>query len=337
MAITVFTLDGKTYTLNHDADGNLDFNNVSSTSVATEQYVYDNYYDKSQIDYKLENIELTPGPQGPQGEKGDAGEQGPPGPQGIQGEQGQEGPQGIQGVQGDPGPQGVQGEQGPQGVQGIQGEKGDKGDPGDTPYIGDNGNWWIGETDTNVPASCGGSIGRDTPIGTVISYMGTSAPDDYLICDGSEYNINDYQNLAAHFAAQFGSSNYFGGNGTTTFSVPDMRNLFLRGYHGNAAEQLSGQIGEKQEATEHPAIVPGTTPNNEPFAWTNFNKKMNSNEDIINMPTSDTQKTLTTGSYGWGGFAADSAIENTGAGNRALSSYTSRPVNMAVLFCIKAI
>ncbi len=26
--------------------------------------------------------------------------------------------------------------------------KGDKGDPGDTPYIGDNGNWWVGDTDT---------------------------------------------------------------------------------------------------------------------------------------------------------------------------------------------
>lgn len=24
---------------------------------------------------------------------------------------------------------------------------------GDTPFIGDNGNWWIGETDTGVPAS----------------------------------------------------------------------------------------------------------------------------------------------------------------------------------------
>ena len=27
-----------------------------------------------------------------------------------------------------------------------------KGDPGDTPYIGANGNWFIGDTDTGVPA-----------------------------------------------------------------------------------------------------------------------------------------------------------------------------------------
>lgn len=30
--------------------------------------------------------------------------------------------------------------------------KGQKGDTGDTPYIGDNGNWWIGDVDTGVSA-----------------------------------------------------------------------------------------------------------------------------------------------------------------------------------------
>ncbi len=41
------------------------------------------------------------------------------------------------------------------GAQGEKGEKGDKGDTGEsgqTPYIGTNGNWWIGETDTGVAA-----------------------------------------------------------------------------------------------------------------------------------------------------------------------------------------
>ena len=38
-------------------------------------------------------------------------------------------------------------------VGGVQGPKGDKGDDGLTPYIGNNGNWWIGDTDTNVRAT----------------------------------------------------------------------------------------------------------------------------------------------------------------------------------------
>ena len=35
---------------------------------------------------------------------------------------------------------------------------------GKTPYIGDNGNWWIGETDTGVPAT--GPAGQDGKDGT---------------------------------------------------------------------------------------------------------------------------------------------------------------------------
>ena len=35
----------------------------------------------------------------------------------------------------------------------LHGMKGDKGDPGDTPFIGENGNWWIGDTDTGIPAT----------------------------------------------------------------------------------------------------------------------------------------------------------------------------------------
>ncbi len=36
----------------------------------------------------------------------------------------------------------------------ASGLKGDKGDKGDIPYIGENGNWWVGETDTEVLAKC---------------------------------------------------------------------------------------------------------------------------------------------------------------------------------------
>ena len=56
------------------------------------------YYDKSEIDNLLNEIELTPGPQGPQGPKGEQGEQGPQGPKGEQGEQGPQGPKGEPGV-----------------------------------------------------------------------------------------------------------------------------------------------------------------------------------------------------------------------------------------------
>lgn len=104
---------------------------------------------------QLADLKGDPGPQGPQGE---AGTQGPQGPQGIQGERGETGatgPQGPQGPKGDTGatgPQGPQGEQGPAGKDGADGAPGKDGADGVTPHIGDNGNWYIGETDTGVKA-----------------------------------------------------------------------------------------------------------------------------------------------------------------------------------------
>lgn len=101
------------------------------------------------------------GEKGEKGEKGDRGKQGIQGIQGLRGEKGDKGDQGKQGIQGVKGEQGIRGEKGEQGIQGIQGEKGeqgiqgekgDKGDNGLTPYIGSNGNWWIGTEDTGVLA-----------------------------------------------------------------------------------------------------------------------------------------------------------------------------------------
>lgn len=69
-----------------------------------------------------------------------------------------------------------------------------------------------------------GPAGPDgNPIGTVISYMGLTAPQDYLVCDGVEYNITDYSELAKFFETQFGAKNHFGGDGTITFAVPDLQ------------------------------------------------------------------------------------------------------------------
>jgi len=68
----------------------------------------------------------VPGPQGPEG---------PPGPKGDKGDKGDTGPRGPAGPAGAAGKDGAAGPAGPQGP---------KGDDGDTPYIGSNGNWWIG-------------------------------------------------------------------------------------------------------------------------------------------------------------------------------------------------
>lgn len=46
---------------------------------------------------------------------------------------------------------------------GLEGAGSIKGDPGITPHIGENGNWYIGDDDTGVPAE--GTPGPEGPAG----------------------------------------------------------------------------------------------------------------------------------------------------------------------------
>lgn len=154
----------------------------------------------------------------------------------------------------------------------------------------------------------------NNPIGTVISFMGTAAAENYLVCDGAAYSISEYPALASFFQAQFGVSNHFGGDGTATFAVPDMRNLFLRGYRGEAEEQLSGEIGSKQEGTSYP------------YVWVSDAVSGSTNSGG---PENADSTISSTHAYKYGGSTGN-------AGGNAPLRYTARPVNMAVLYCIKA-
>ena len=98
------------------------------------------------------------GDTGAQGAKGDTGATGPQGPIGDPGEKGDPGatgpagPQGPKGPKGDPGKDGAPGKDGTDGKPGAAGADGAKGADGVTPHIGDNGNWYLGSTDTGKPS-----------------------------------------------------------------------------------------------------------------------------------------------------------------------------------------
>ena len=169
----------------------------------------------------------------------------------------------------------------------------------------------------------GGGGGGGNPVGTVISFLGTSAPQGYLVCDGAEYEISAYPALAEFFLQQFGASNHFGGDGTTTFAVPDMRNLFLRGYHGAKEEQLSGEVGERQEATGSPFIFIDTRTN------PGITGLCGDNTSTLPIHTDSLSSDAVPSRWTQQGFKTDTNWKSS-------SYYTSRPVNMAVLYCIKA-
>jgi len=81
------------------------------------------------------------------------GEDGKDGSDGKDGANGQDGKDGIDGKDG------KDGRDGADGIDGKDGADGKDGQDGHTPYIGQNGNWWIDGEDTGVPAT--GPAGED--------------------------------------------------------------------------------------------------------------------------------------------------------------------------------
>ena len=146
---------------------------------------------------------------------------------------------------------------------------------------------------------------EDAPIGQIISYMGLTAPRHYLVCDGTEYNITDYPHLSKHILEEFGSYNYFGGDGQSTFCVPDLRGEFLRGSGTALRETGTGEdVGKHQDPTQND--------------FYGINLPDNVDTQIIDK-TKQSEKILS---------AATDEV-------RPINTYTSRPTNTAVLFCIK--
>lgn len=62
------------------------------------------------------------------------------------------------------------------------------------------------------------------PVGTVLAYGGATAPNNFLICDGSAISRTTYSALFSKFSTTFG-----GGDGSSTFNIPDTRGIFIRG------------------------------------------------------------------------------------------------------------
>ena len=170
---------------------------------------------------------------------------------------------------------------------------------------------------------------EDTPVGHIIPYVGNNAPKHYLICDGREYNIIDYPYLVQHFTNEFGSSNYFGGDGTTTFAVPDLRGEFLRGSGTNShTNQGSGSnVGVHQDGTEHIKFGVNTT---DKSIWFDTSTPRSGTEQVL-IDKTDRDLKLTTSPSTTGLFAD----LTTWSGSTNQSHYTSRPTNTSVLYCIK--
>lgn len=164
-------------------------------------------------------------------------------------------------------------------------------------------------------------------IGTIISYMGNAVPERFLACDGTIYNINDYQSLADHINIEFGSYNHFGGDGTTTFAVPDLRGEFLRGTGTSTRSVGSGDsVGMHQDPTYLNNIF---TDDVGDICFYTTDNNSRPNQGVRNI---DSRKTYS--GNPWLVWTSKTGVSTTSNG---FSHMSIRPTNTSVLYCIKYI
>ena len=85
--------------------------------------------------------------------------------------------------------------------------------------------------------------GSGVPVGSVFWLATQTAPEGYLICDGSAVSRTEYADLFAAIGTTFGA-----GDGSTTFALPNLRAAFIRG--AGSQNGYSATFGQKQEATK---------------------------------------------------------------------------------------
>lgn len=129
----------------------------------------------------------------------------------------------------------------------------------------DTDSTFAANSDTKVPSQKAVKTAVDLklnasllPAGMIAPYAGTSAPSGWLLCDGTVRNIADYPTLGAALGSTYG------GNGTTTFAVPDLRGrvpVGLDNLGGSDAGRLTiantlGDSGGAQTHTLTEAQIP---------------------------------------------------------------------------------
>jgi microcystin-dependent protein len=160
------------------------------------------------------------------------------------------------------------------------------------------------------------------PPGSVSAYaVATSVPSGWLLCDGTQYNISDYPTLGALLG------NTYGGDGSTTFNVPDYRGFFLRGYDPNGTVDTDAQ-------SRKPSNAVGSTETDE-LALHNHHLTDPGHSHGLPSAYSNPTGPGTISAFGGGGDAFGTFGATTGITIAATGGSETRPKNIAVNYIIK--
>ena len=156
------------------------------------------------------------------------------------------------------------------------------------------------------------------PAGIILPYGSTSAPTGYLSCDGAAVSRTTYSTLFSAIGTTWGV-----GDNSSTFNVPDLRAMFLRGTgtHGTA---------NMAKGTDFSAPAVGTIENDQ--------MQDHKHQTIMSPGTSyQTYSSYAIGNNAYGttyNFNTTAPQEINSQGTPRTGDET-RPVNAAVLYVIK--
>ena len=206
-----------------------------------------------------------------------------------------------------------------------------------------------GATTITLPAATG-TVLLDTtvtsvPSGAFMFFAMTSPPAGWLLCDGTLYSTTSYPNL-------FAAIGYTWGGSGSLFAVPNATGAFVRGLGGNAAgigTLQAGQLGSHNHAISDPG-------HSHSISDPGHSHSVNDPGHNHNLPVTVTGGLYPTGSYMLAGGtnpygptttsttgisinANTTGVTNnsntTGVSVQSTGGNETRPVNLAMLPCIK--
>ena len=87
------------------------------------------------------------------------------------------------------------------------------------------------------------TINTNTPVGVITAYAGDTAPDGWLLCDGSAVSRTTYANLFSVLGTKCGV-----GDGSTTFNLPNIKGRSLVGVDPDDTDfNVVGKTGGEKE------------------------------------------------------------------------------------------
>jgi len=90
------------------------------------------------------------------------------------------------------------------------------------------------------------------PVGTIVPYGGTSAPEGWFLCDGSVKSRTTYAELFSIIETSYGT-----GNGTSTFNLPNLKGRIPVGYNSSDTDfNTLGETGGEKAHTLSIAEMP---------------------------------------------------------------------------------